>query len=73
MTRKDPGTGGASGAGPGACWPSTQVGGSKFQFGEIGHFGMWIAEELARVTIHPTSIGKTARAELVLFDQPTIR
>ncbi|GAA4635703.1 hypothetical protein GCM10023196_082230 [Actinoallomurus vinaceus] len=30
--------------------------------GEVGHFGLWIAEELARVTIHPTPTGKTVRA-----------
>ncbi|GAA0322375.1 ATP-binding protein [Actinoallomurus spadix] len=38
--------------------------------GEVGHFGLWIAEELARLTIHPTTTGKTVRAEFVLFDQP---
>ena len=38
--------------------------------GEVGHFGLWIAEELARVTIHPTPTGKTVRAELVAFDPP---
>ncbi|MEV5750220.1 ATP-binding protein [Actinoallomurus sp. NPDC052308] len=41
--------------------------------GEVGHFGLWIAEELARVTIHPTTTGKTVRAEFVLFDQPAAR
>ncbi len=38
--------------------------------GEVGHFGLWIAEELARVTIHPTTTGKTVRAEFVLFAPP---
>ncbi|MEV0399695.1 ATP-binding protein [Actinoallomurus sp. NPDC050550] len=41
--------------------------------GEVGHFGLWIAEELARVTIHPTTTGKTVRAEFILFDQPATR
>ncbi|MEV5704677.1 ATP-binding protein [Actinoallomurus sp. NPDC052274] len=41
--------------------------------GEVGHFGLWIAEELARVTIHPTAAGKTVRAEFVLFDPPPSR
>ncbi|MEV0406465.1 ATP-binding protein [Actinoallomurus sp. NPDC050550] len=41
--------------------------------GEVGHFGLWIAEELARVTIHPTTTGKTVRAEFVLFDPPASR
>ncbi|WP_433190949.1 ATP-binding protein [Actinoallomurus sp. CA-150999] len=40
--------------------------------GEVGHFGLWIAEELARLTVHPTPTGKTVRAEFVLFDQPAI-
>jgi anti-sigma regulatory factor (Ser/Thr protein kinase) len=30
--------------------------------GEFGHFGLWIAEELARITVHPTPSGKTVRA-----------
>ncbi|MCO5992818.1 ATP-binding protein [Actinoallomurus rhizosphaericola] len=30
--------------------------------GEVGHCGLWIAEELAHVTIHPTATGKTVRA-----------
>jgi anti-sigma regulatory factor (Ser/Thr protein kinase) len=41
--------------------------------GEVGHFGLWIAEELARVTIHPGQGGKTVRAEFVLFDRPAGR
>ncbi|GAA4617590.1 hypothetical protein GCM10023195_78600 [Actinoallomurus liliacearum] len=41
--------------------------------GEVGHFGLWIAEELARVTIHPGPNGKTVRAEFVLFDSPVGR
>jgi anti-sigma regulatory factor (Ser/Thr protein kinase) len=35
--------------------------------GEVGHFGLWIAEELARVTVHTTSCGKTVRAIFTLF------
>lgn len=38
--------------------------------GEVGHFGLWIAEELAKITIHPTSCGKTVRATFTLFDAP---
>ncbi|MEV5705515.1 ATP-binding protein [Actinoallomurus sp. NPDC052274] len=41
--------------------------------GEVGHFGLWIAEELARVTIHPGPTGKTVRAEFVVFDSPVGR
>ena len=36
--------------------------------GEIGHFGLWIAEELARVTVHPTPPGKTVRATFDVID-----
>ena len=35
--------------------------------GEVGHFGLWIAEELARVTIHPGPYGKTVRATLSTY------
>jgi hypothetical protein len=30
--------------------------------GETGHFGLWIAGELARLTVHPTPTGKIVRA-----------
>jgi anti-sigma regulatory factor (Ser/Thr protein kinase) len=36
--------------------------------GEVGHFGLWIAEELARVTVHPTGHGKTVRATFALTE-----
>jgi hypothetical protein len=34
--------------------------------GEVGHFGLWIAEELAHLTVHPTEHGKTVRATFPL-------
>ncbi|WP_329259552.1 ATP-binding protein [Actinoallomurus sp. NBC_01490] len=36
--------------------------------GEVGHFGLWIAGELARVTVHPASPGKTVRATFDVTD-----
>ncbi|MCO5994893.1 ATP-binding protein [Actinoallomurus rhizosphaericola] len=36
--------------------------------GEVGHFGLWIAEELARVTVHPAPPGKTVRATFDVRD-----
>ncbi|GAA4636489.1 ATP-binding protein [Actinoallomurus vinaceus] len=36
--------------------------------GEVGHFGLWIAEELARVTVHPNPPGKTVRATFDVID-----
>ncbi|MFL6052245.1 MAG: ATP-binding protein [Actinoallomurus sp.] len=36
--------------------------------GEVGHFGLWIAEELARVTVHPAPPGKTVRATFDVID-----
>ncbi|MEV5752628.1 ATP-binding protein [Actinoallomurus sp. NPDC052308] len=36
--------------------------------GEVGHFGLWIAEELARVTVHPAEPGKTVRATFDVID-----
>lgn len=34
--------------------------------GDAGHFGLRIAEELARISVHPTDNGKTVRAVLPL-------
>jgi anti-sigma regulatory factor (Ser/Thr protein kinase) len=39
--------------------------------GEIGHFGLWIAEELARVTVRPTRHGKIVRATFPLTSEST--
>ncbi|WP_433182021.1 ATP-binding protein [Actinoallomurus sp. CA-150999] len=36
--------------------------------GEVGHFGLWIAEELARITVHPNPPGKTVRATFDVID-----
>ncbi|MEV5746740.1 hypothetical protein AB0L00_02890 [Actinoallomurus sp. NPDC052308] len=36
--------------------------------GEVGHFGLWIAEELSRVTVHPAQPGKTVRATFDVID-----
>ncbi|MEV5709516.1 ATP-binding protein [Actinoallomurus sp. NPDC052274] len=36
--------------------------------GEVGHFGLWIAEELARVTVHPAQPGRTVRATFDVLD-----
>jgi anti-sigma regulatory factor (Ser/Thr protein kinase) len=40
--------------------------------GEVGHFGLWIAEELARVTVHPAPPGKTVRATFDVIDTASL-
>lgn len=40
--------------------------------GEIGHFGLWIAEELARITVHPAPPGKTVRATFDVIEAASL-